>query len=139
MEILTFLLENETYGIDVKNIVEIVEKVEPVKVPLAPHYIEGISNLRGEIIPIVNLKKRFGSRKDSSMSTVVILSYREEKVGIMVDEVSGIVEIDESLLKRPSRNLKKLIPPEFLKGVFSVGKVRYLLLDIDKILEEKGG
>ena len=62
MEVLTFYLEEEPYGIDVRNIVEIVEKLEPVRVPLSPPYVEGIANLRGEIVPIVNLKKGSGQK-----------------------------------------------------------------------------
>jgi len=139
MEVLTFYLEEEPYGIDVRNIVEIVEKLEPVKVPLSPPYVEGIANLRGEIVPIVNLKKRFGAKKSGGQSIVVIILHKGEKVGIMIDRISGIQNVQETELKKPTRRLKKLIPPEFLAGVFSVGKIRYLLLDIDKILEEKGG
>ncbi len=139
MEVLTFYLEEEPYGIDVRNIVEIVEKLEPVKVPLSPPYVEGIANLRGEIVPIVNLKKRFGAKKSGGQSIVIIILHKGEKVGIMIDRISGIQNIQETELKKPTRRLKKLIPPEFLAGVFSVGKIRYLLLDIDKILEEKGG
>ena len=139
MEVLTFFLEEEPYGIDVRNIVEIVEKLEPVKVPLSPPYVEGIANLRGEIVPIVNLKKRFGVKKSQGQSIVVIILHKGEKVGIMIDRISGIQNVQETELKKPTRRLKKLIPPEFLTGVFSIGKTRYLLLDIDKILEEKGG
>jgi len=139
MEVLTFFLEEEPYGIDVRNIVEIVEKLEPVKVPLSPPYVEGIANLRGEIVPIVNLKKRFGAKKSGGQSIVVIILHKGEKVGIMIDRISGIQNVQETELKKPTRRLKKLIPPEFLTGVFSIGKTRYLLLDIDKILEEKGG
>ena len=139
MEVLTFFLEEEPYGIDVRNIVEIVEKLEPVKVPLSPPYVEGIANLRGEIVPIVNLKKRFGAKKSGGQSIVVIILYKGEKLGIMIDRISGIQNVQETELKKPTRRLKKLIPPEFLTGVFSIGKTRYLLLDIDKILEEKGG
>jgi len=139
MEVLTFYLEEEPYGIDVRNIVEIVEKLEPVKVPLSPPYVEGIANLRGEIVPIVNLKKRFGAKKSGGQSIVVIILHKGEKVGIMIDRISGIQNVQGTELKKPTRRLKKLIPPEFLAGVFSVGKIRYLLLDIDKILEEKGG
>ena len=139
MEVLTFYLEEEPYGIDVRNIVEIVEKLEPVKVPLSPPYVEGIANLRGEIVPIVNLKKRFGAKKSGGQSIVIIILHKGEKVGIMIDRISGIQNIQETELKKPTRRLKKLIPPEFLTGVFSIGKTRYLLLDIDKILEEKGG
>ena len=139
MEVLTFYLEEEPYGIDVRNIVEIVEKLEPVRVPLSPPYVEGIANLRGEIVPIVNLKKRFGAKKSGGQSIVVIILHKGEKVGIMIDRISGIQNVQETELKKPTRRLKKLIPPEFLTGVFSIGKTRYLLLDIDKILEEKGG
>jgi len=139
MEVLTFYLEEEPYGIDVRNIVEIVEKLEPVKVPLSPPYVEGIANLRGEIVPIVNLKKRFGAKISGGQSIVIIILHKGEKVGIMIDRISGIQNIQETELKKPTRRLKKLIPPEFLTGVFSIGKTRYLLLDIDKILEEKGG
>ena len=139
MEVLTFYLEEEPYGIDVRNIVEIVEQLEPVRVPLSPPYVEGIANLRGEIVPIVNLKKRFGAKKSGGQSIVVIILHKGEKLGIMIDRISGIQNVQETELKKPTRRLKKLIPPEFLTGVFSVGKIRYLLLDIDKILEEKGG
>ncbi|MCD6278022.1 chemotaxis protein CheW [candidate division WOR-3 bacterium] len=139
MEVLTFYLEEEPYGIDVRNIVEIVEQLEPVRVPLSPPYVEGIANLRGEIVPIVNLKKRFGAKKSGGQSIVVIILHKGEKLGIMIDRISGIQNVQETELKKPTRRLKKLIPPEFLTGVFSIGKTRYLLLDIDKILEEKGG
>lgn len=139
MEILTFKLDNEGYGIELSKVVEIVESLKIVKVPLSPKFVEGIANLRGEIIAVINLKKKFKGEGTNESPIVVITKYGDEKVGLTVDTIEGIKKIDESEINVPQKSLKKLIPPEFLSGVFNVDKDKFLLLNIQKIIEEKGG
>ncbi len=139
MEILTFKLNNEGYGIELSKVVEIVESLKIIKVPLAPKFVEGIANLRGEIIAVINLKKKFKGEGTNESPIVVITKYGDEKVGLTVDTIEGIKKIDESEINIPQKSLKKLIPPEFLSGVFNVDKDKFLLLNIQKIIEEKGG
>lgn len=139
MEILTFKLQNEGYGIELSKVVEIVENLKIVKVPLAPNYVEGIANLRGEIIAVINLKKKFKGEGANESRIVIITKYGDEKVGLTVDAIEGIKKIEENEINIPQKSLKKLIPPEFLSGVFNVDKDKFLLLNIQKIIEEKGG
>lgn len=139
MDILTFKLQNEGYGIELSKVVEIVESLKIVKVPLAPKYVEGIANLRGDIIAVINLKKKFKGEGSNESPIVIITKYGDEKVGLTVDTIEGIKKIDDSEINIPQKSLKKLIPPEFLSGVFNIDKDKFLLLNIQKIIEEKGG
>uniref|UniRef100_A0A7C4UGW7 Purine-binding chemotaxis protein CheW n=1 Tax=candidate division WOR-3 bacterium TaxID=2052148 RepID=A0A7C4UGW7_UNCW3 len=139
MEILTFRLQNEGYGIELSRVVEIVENLKIIKVPLAPVYVEGIANLRGDIIAVINLKKRFKGEGGNESPFVIITKYGDEKVGLTVDTIEGIKKVSEEEINIPEKTIKKLIPPEFISGVFTIEKDKFLLLNIQKIIEEKGG
>lgn len=135
---LTFSLGEENFAIDVIHVEKILE-VQPVtKVPKSPDFMLGVFNLRGEVIPLIDTRLKFGMEAtqvtNSTCVLVIIVDIDGEavKLGAMVDNVREVVKIDkESILPLPS--IGKQNKAEFIKGVFRNENSFYLLLNADKI------
>ena len=96
-----FKLDEEEYGIDIMRVKEVTEFVEVTKVPNTPHFVEGIINLRGEITPIINLKKRFSKPEETAniAHRVLVLNLEDKLVGFMVDDASQVITMDDSQIQ----------------------------------------
>jgi purine-binding chemotaxis protein CheW len=121
-QLVTFQLGEELYGINIMDVKEIV-RVQPVRaIPNAPVYVEGIFNLRSEIIPIINLHKRFHLRKvlnseeDELLSGFVIIDVDGMKLGVVIDRVSRVVTIENDEIQPPPQMLTG-IGAEYIQGV----------------------
>lgn len=137
MEILIFSLNRESFGVELKKVKEIVEDFKIVHVPLAPSYVEGLTNIRGEIIPLFNLAKRFNLKNDE-YSLALILESEEGPIGLLVKEIIGIEDIPEKKIKTSRASMKELTNVEYLKGIAKVDKKTYLIINIRKLID-KGG
>lgn len=132
-----FELGNEKYCADIANVGSITEFDNITKVPNTPSYIEGVINLRGEVIPIVNLKKRF-SVKDTEASQdarIIIITYDGKNIGFLVDDASQVLRIDDKDIEPTPA----IIAGEDRKYISGVGKVDgniVVLLDLIKILSD---
>lgn len=132
-QFVSFKLGSERYCIDILNVSSITEKSQIIQTPEAPNYIEGIMNLRGDIIPIVNLKERFGlfDKKYSDDSRVIVINLESKFLGFLVDEANQVVSIDSSEID---------IPPTVIKGkdyIGGIGKLdgeMYVILKLENIL-----
>jgi len=134
-----FRLGNEKYGVDIMKVKEICEYKASTKVPNAPDFIEGIINLRGEIIPIVNLKKRFkisGADEVSTYSRIIVININEKNVGFIVDEASEVLRINGADIEEAPEIITG-IDRRFITGVGKVNESIILILDLEKILTEK--
>ena len=124
---------------DVKEIVK-TQSVRPI--PHAPHYVEGIFNLRGEIIPVMNLHKRFRLEKksndefDGEMGGLIILNLDGIKISIIIDKISRVVMINSSDVKPPPQMLTG-IGSEYILGVVQQGNTYLIVLDIRKLFDPK--
>jgi len=139
---LTFALGREEYGIEILKVQEIIGMMDVTKVPKAPDFIRGIINLRGSVIPVVDLRMKFGMEKkaDSERTCVIVVNVSAEEnakhltMGIIVDEVSEVLDIREEQIDPPP-NFGALVDTRFILGIGKLGKKVAILLDIDKVLK----
>jgi len=136
-QFVVFILGDEKYGVDILNVSTISEYMDITKVPDAPVYVEGIINLRGDIIPVINLKKRFNIAETSVSDDTRIIIYSIEGVaiGFLVDEASQVLRIDNKDIE-PTPAILSGKDREYISGVGKhEGKI-IILLDFAKILSE---
>jgi len=132
-----FKLGNERYCADIANVGSITEFDMITKVPNTPPYIEGVINLRGEVIPIVSLKKRFNvsEANESEDARIIIITYDGKNIGFLVDDASQVIRIDDENIEATPA----IIAGEDRKYISGVGKVDgaiVVLLDLIKILSD---
>jgi purine-binding chemotaxis protein CheW len=141
-QLVTFQLGEEIYGVDILDVKEIVRVQEVRPIPNAPPYVEGIFNLRSEIIPIINLHKRFFLKKvlvseeDALLSGFVILEVDRLKLGIIIDRVSRVVTIDKSERQPPPQMLSG-IGAEYIEGVVRQDDGYLIILNIRNLFNSK--
>jgi purine-binding chemotaxis protein CheW len=142
-QFLSFTLGNEEYGVDILRVQEI-RSWEPVsRIPNVPSYEKGVVNLRGSIVPIIDLRERFNLDNIvyTPLTVVVVLQARIEArtriMGIVVDSVSDVLNIDKKIIQTsPSFGTK--VSTEFINGLVSVNERMLVLLDVDKLLKLEG-
>ncbi|WP_404300630.1 chemotaxis protein CheW [Alicycliphilus denitrificans] len=134
-EYLTFRLGQEEYGIDILKVQEIRGYEAPTRIAHAPAFIKGVINLRGTIVPIVDMRLRFDCEQAeyNSFTVVIILNLRERVVGIVVDSVSDVMELAPEQL-RAAPELESSIDAQCIRGLGSVGERMLILLDIERLM-----
>jgi purine-binding chemotaxis protein CheW len=143
LQFLSFTLGKEEYGVDILRVQEI-RSWEPVsRIPNVPFYEKGVVNLRGAIVPIIDLRERFqlGSSTYTPLTVVVVLQARiGDKIrvmGVVVDSVSDVVNVDRKTIQSPPSFGTK-VSTEFINGLVSVNDRMVMLLDVDKLLKLDG-
>jgi purine-binding chemotaxis protein CheW len=134
-EYLTFRLDQEEYGIDILKVQEIRGYEPPTRVANAPGFIKGVVNLRGTIVPIVDMRLKFNCAKSeyNSFTVVIVLNLRNRIVGIVVDSVSDVMELPPESLKA-APDIESVIDSSAVLGLGSVGERMLILLDIEKLM-----
>ena len=134
-QLVSFRIGTEEYGVSIMKVQEIIRMQEITKVPQMPVFIEGIINLRGNVIPIVDLRKRFNlpSVERTGETRIVVVSVRERVMGIVVDGVSEVLRLSDEQIEPPPPAVSN-IGREYIKGVGKLEKRLLILLDIDRIL-----
>src|SRR6478752_6124126 len=134
-EMLVFKLGSEEYGVDILKVQEIrgYEKVTPI--PRSPDYLKGVVNLRGTIVPVIDLRIRFGMPDPAydSLTVVIVLRIAGRVVGAVVDAVSDVVRLAENEI-REAPKLGAMVDSSYLSGVATQGDPMILALDIEKLL-----
>lgn len=138
-QLVTFQLGAELYGVDIMDVKEIV-KIQSVRpIPNAPYYVEGIINLRSEIIPIIDLHKRFRLRAlettedfDADEGGFIILNIDGNKIGIIIDRVARVVQVDTANIQEPPQMLSG-IGTEYIHGVIREESGYLIVLDIRRL------
>jgi purine-binding chemotaxis protein CheW len=134
-EYLTFRLDREEYGIDILKVQEIRGYESPTRIANAPSFIKGVINLRGTIVPIVDMRLKFNCAKADydSFTVVIILNLRQRIVGIVVDSVSDVMGLmPENYQTAPE--VESVIDSDAVLGLGSVGERMLILLDIEKLM-----
>lgn len=132
-----FKVGDEKYAVDILNIGGIVEYNEITKVPNAPYFVEGMINLRGEIVPIVSLKKRFGMEEKAvnSDTRIVLYGIDGKNIGFIVDEASQVITLlDEDI--EPAPGIVSGIDKEYISGIGKNEGEILIILDLKKILTD---
>jgi purine-binding chemotaxis protein CheW len=141
-QLVTFQLGEELYGINIMDVKEIVRVQSIRAIPNAPTYVEGIFNLRSEIIPIINLHKRFhlkklaSSEEDELLSGFVILDIDGMKLGIIIDRISRVITIEKEDVQPPPQMLTG-IGAEYIVGVVRQEQGYLIILDIRQLFNPK--
>ena len=132
-----FTMGEETYGADINTVREIIMPVGITKVPSNPPFIEGVINLRGQLIPVLDLKKRFklGTVQDISTARFVIANVNSILTGFTVDEVTEVLRLDEEQIE-PAPEVTK-IGKEYVQGIAKIDGKLLVLLDLSKVLTVK--
>ena len=134
-EYLTFRLDQEEYGIDILKVQEIRGYEPPTRIANAPDFIKGVVNLRGTIVPIVDMRLKFNCAQVeyNSFTVVIILNLRQRVVGIVVDSVSDVMELASDSI-RAAPDIESVIDNSCILGLGSVGERMLILLDIEKLM-----
>jgi len=133
---LTFVVGNEVYGIEIRYVTEIIGIQAITEVPELPVYIKGIINLRGKIIPVMDVRLRFGKepKEYNDRTCVVVVDIGEISIGLIVDSVSEVLTIpDEDIVPPPQLNKAQ---NRYIKAIGKVGNEVSLLLDCEKLLND---
>ncbi|MCL2068427.1 MAG: chemotaxis protein CheW [Oscillospiraceae bacterium] len=132
---LVFTLDSQRFSIAIAHVIDIINMQSITRVPNCPDYISGITNLRGKVIPIIDLRLRFGKmpQETNDRTCIIVLEQMNMQVGIVVDSVSEVINMpDENISPPPSYNSSS--ESRFIEGVGRVGADIYLLLNCVEVL-----
>jgi len=135
---LTFSLDNVSYGVNVRQVREVKNFEGVTPVPYAPNYVKGVTNLRGEIIPVIDLRKRFGvsEKKDAEDAGIMVIVQDEHPIGVMVDSVMEVLTLSKKDIEASPESLTTLQSGVVL-GVAKHDKDLILMLDLMKIVAKE--
>ena len=136
LQLVSFNIGTEEFGVDILKVQEINRMVEITKVPQAPHYVEGVINLRGKVIPIVDLRKRFNLElKEHDKNTrIVVVDIGGNIMGMIVDSVSEVLRLPANTIEPPPEIVTG-ITSEYIKGVAKLDDRLLIFLDLSKVID----
>ena len=134
-EFLTFTLGSEEYGVDILKVQEIRGYDTVTRLPDAPHYIKGVINLRGTIVPVIDLRLKFnlGEAKYDASTVMIVLNVDKRVVSVVVDSVSDVTALKGDQL-RPAPEFGSAMDTRFITGIGAVEERMLILLDIEKLM-----
>ncbi|MDD2309465.1 MAG: chemotaxis protein CheW [Desulfuromonadaceae bacterium] len=139
IQLVSFMLADEEYGVEVLKVREIIRMPTITKMPNVPQHVEGIINLRGKVIPIISMRRRFGlmENENNNHTRIIIMDVVGSLTGFIVDSVSEVIRIHSSEIQPPpSMVLSGGIGQEFITGVFNHAERLLIIMDIDRMFSE---
>lgn len=135
LQLVTFSIGEEEFGVDILKVQEIIRTMEITKVPRAQNFVEGVINLRGKVIPIIDMRRRFGldSKTHDQHTRIIVIEINNMIVGFVVDSVSEVLRIPASTVEPPPPVVAGL-ESEYINGVGKLHDRLLILLDLDKLL-----
>jgi purine-binding chemotaxis protein CheW len=136
MQMVSFRIGTEEYGVDILKVQEINRMAEITKVPQAPEYVEGVMNLRGKVIPIVDLRKRFSLelREYDKNTRIVVVDISGHTMGMIVDSVSEVLRIQSNVIEPPPEIVTG-VNSDYIKGVAKLDDRLLIMLDLSKVID----
>lgn len=136
MQLVSFNIGSEEFGVEILQVKEINRMVEITKVPQAPHYVEGVINLRGKVIPIIDLRKRFKLevKKYDKSTRIVVVDISGTIMGMIVDAVSEVLRLPSSTIEAPP-DIVTGLNAEYIKGVAKLEDRLLIFLDLSKVID----
>lgn len=136
-QLVIFELGAENFGIDIASVEGINKMLEITRIPQSPGYMLGITNLRGSVLPVIDLQKRFGMAplEQTNETRIVVANMDGVKVGMVVSAVSEVLTIDDSVIEPPPPMVSN-INSEFITGVAKIDKRLVILLDLARVLTQ---
>ncbi len=137
LQCVTFTLEDETYGINVMQVQEVLREIEVAPVPGAPPYVLGIINLRGNVVSVIDARTRFGlpTKESDDMTRIIVIEAQQQILGILVDSVAEVVDIQRGEIDT-APNVGNAETSKYIDGVVSRGEELLILVDLNKLLTE---
>jgi purine-binding chemotaxis protein CheW len=137
-EYLAFTLGKEEYGIDIQKVSEIRNYEAPTRIASAPEFVKGVLNLRGIIVPIVDMRIRFslGTPEYGPFTVVIILNIGTRVVGMVVDAVSDVTTLTPDQIK-PTPDLGSTLNTEYITGLGTIDERMLILVDIDRLMSSE--
>lgn len=134
-QLVVFDLAGEHYGVDIAAVEGIIKMQAITAVPHAPAFVEGVTNLRGKVLPVIDLRKRFGLAQGQATkdSRIVVVEMAGQTVGMVVDGVSEVLRISTEAIEPPSP-IVTTVDSAFIRGIAKVGERLVILLDLGKVL-----
>lgn len=134
-QLVSFVVETEEFGVDILKVQEIIRTVEITRVPKSPDFVEGVINLRGRIVPVIDLRKRFGIEKKErdNETRIIVVELTDKVVGFLVDKVKEVIRVEKSIIEPPPE-LTTSINSNYITGVAKLQDRLLILLDLDKVL-----
>ncbi len=131
----TFRLDEESFGINVMQVQEVLREIEVAPVPGAPHYVMGIINLRGNVVSVIDARIRFGlpARDSTDLTRIIVIEVQQHIIGILVDSVAEVVDINRSEVET-APNVGTDETSKYIDGVVSRGEKLLILVDLNKLL-----
>ncbi|MFZ6031787.1 MAG: chemotaxis protein CheW [Melioribacter sp.] len=135
LQLVSFLIGEEEYGVDILLVQEIIRMMEITKVPNAPDFVDGVVNLRGRIIPVIDLRTKLGmARKEHDKNTrIIVVEVAGKTVGFIVDAVTEVLRIPANITEPPP-DIVAGVNAEFIKAVGKLDDRLLILIDLEKIL-----
>ncbi len=135
LQLVSFNIGTEEFGIDILKVQEINRMVDITRVPRAPEFVEGIINLRGKVIPIIDVRKRFNMQlaEHDKNTRIVVVDIDGQIMGMVVDSVSEVLRIPASTIEQPPEVVSSL-DSEYIRGVAKLDDRLLIHLDLSKIL-----
>lgn len=137
-KVMTFYIGDQIYGIEIQNVVEIIEMQHITKIPHVPAYIKGIINVRSKVVPIVDIRTRFGKEEIpyTSRTCTIILTMDDVSVGIIVDRVADVEDIHSGDISA-TPEARSVNTNEFIQYMIRSGETVKLILDVEKLLGDE--
>ena len=134
-QLVVFDLADEAYGVDISSVREIIRMQEITRVPRAPDYVEGVINLRGRVIPVVDLRKRFGFTVTewTKDTRIVVIDIGKQDIGVVVDAVNEVLRLSAGAVEPPS-SVITTSESEYLVGIAKLESRLIILLDLEQAL-----
>jgi purine-binding chemotaxis protein CheW len=137
-QLVIFELASESYGIEIANVESIIKMQAITRVPKCPDFVEGITNLRGTVLPVIDLGKRFGiaDQKRDNDTRIIVVGFDGMKVGMIVTAVSEVLTIDDNVIE-PAPAIVTTINSSFIAGIARIESRLIILLNLDQILSKE--
>jgi purine-binding chemotaxis protein CheW len=134
-QLVVFELGNENYGLDISTVEGIIKMQTIIKMPKAPEFVEGVTNLRGMVVPVIDLRKRFGlpSIENNRDTRIVVVFLNKTKVGMVVDGVSEVLRVQVEDIE-PTPPMVSTADTTFIRGIAKLDGRLITLLDLSKVL-----
>ncbi len=134
LQLVTFSIQGEEFGVNILAVQEIIRTMEITKVPRTPKFVEGVINLRGKVIPIIDLRSRFGmkNRAYDANTRIIVVKLSQVVVGFVVDSVSEVLRIPENAVE-PTPPVVAGLDSEYISGVANLQERLLILLELEKL------
>jgi len=138
IQLVSFMLADEEYGVEVLKVREIIRMPTITKMPNTPSYVEGIINLRGKVIPIISMRRRFGLMESQydSRTRIMVMDVAGGLNGFIVDGVSEVIRIQSGDIQPPPSMVSGTVGQDFITGVFNHQERLLIIMDVDRMFSD---